>query len=425
MAITITQSPAQEDLIGRRLIYSATTTNGLNAGFQFTVVVSSTLGTTTLRVPLNVAGTAIIDVAKLLLLKNQELYSGVSIHRQTAPVQEPTGAGCLINYTVSFQEGWTVAGVYTLQGTPTTVTRSLLWNATLQATDPYSTTLQSRYLLNGQSQRFLSDRTADTFSWLYGNHFGFGPASNTIFIPVRNADWGVLSIAYLTTKTATNLTVTIFESDGTPNSFNISLSTHNQSTMWHYPVFPANLNASSETGWLKPQDYPNWRCITVRAVNGSGSAQSATYVLYNADTYGPKDCIQDNVRLAWKGSGGSWEYVNFIKKSEPSYNIERKQMRKVLGNYGATYTMTGQEAGLTETENFVDQIITANSDYVSEGGFEYLRGLFVSKQVHIVTDAGTHIPVVVEDNNFVSKRTRDGKYYAQSIRIKLSNYLWT
>ena len=103
MAITITQSPAQEDLIGRRLIYSATTTNGLNAGFQFTVVVSSTLGTTTLRVPLNVAGTAIIDVAKLLLLKNQELYSGVSIHRQTAPVQEPTGAGCLINYTVSFQ----------------------------------------------------------------------------------------------------------------------------------------------------------------------------------------------------------------------------------------------------------------------------------------------------------------------------------
>jgi len=428
MAITIAQQPSNEDVVGRKVMLTATSTNSSNTGFKFTVIVTSTLGTNTFLIPVNPAGAAILDISQLIVLRNQDLFSGVSVHALTAPVQEPDGFGAIYSYTLSVQEGWIVSGVYTLQGSATTVTKDMMWNANLQATFPYTYSLPSRFLLDSLNKRLLSDLQPDTYNWLYSNYFGIAESVSNIFVPVREADYGVLSVAYLTTKTVTGILVTIIDSTGTSNAFTIDVSATPESTMWHYPLYPANLNASTETGWLKPSDFPNWRAIRIQAF-GAGSpptVKSSVYYLYNADTYGPKDCIQDNVRLAWKGSGGSWEYFNFMKKSEKSYQIERKQVRKVLGTYGSTYTMTGQESGLQETENIVDQLITANSDWITEGTFTYLRGLFVSKQVHIVEDrTGRIIPVVVEDSNFTEKQTRDGKVYNQQIRLKLSNYLWT
>jgi hypothetical protein len=313
-----------------------------------------------------------------------------------------------------------------LQGSATVLTKDMMWNANLQATFNYNYTLGSRFLLDSVFKRFLSDLETDTYSWLYGNFYEYAPAFTRVFIPVREADWGVLSLAYLTTKSVVNLTVSIIDAGGGVNAFTIDTTTHPESTMWHYPVFPANLNASTETGWLKPSNYPGWQAIRVQAFASGASARSVAYFLFNTDNDGPKDCIQDNIRLAWKGSGGAWEYFNFTKKSEKSYNIERKQVRKVLGTYGSSYVMTGQEAGLQETETIVDQIITANSDWIREETFTYLRGLFVSKQVHIIDDkTGRIIPVVVEDSNFTEKQTRDNKVYNQQIRIKLSNQLWT
>lgn len=425
MAITIAQQPSNEDVVGRKVMLTATSTNSGNTGFKFTVIVTSTLGANTFLIPVNPSGAAILDISQLIILRNQDLFSSVSVHALTAPIQEPNGFGAIYSYTISVQEGWVVSGVYTLQGSATNLSKAFLWSATLQANQPYNQSL-SNYLLDAATKRFLSDVNINTYNWLFGNYFGYEEGSTRVFIPVREADFGVLSVAYLTTKVVQNIVVSIIDSVGGVNTFSINVTTHPQSTMWHYPLYPANLNASSEIGWLKPSDFPNWRAIRVQAFDVSSAARSVAYFLYNTDTYGPKDCIQDNVRLAWRGAGGGWEYFNFIKKSEKSYQIERKQVRKVLGTYGSTYVMTGQEAGLQETEAIVDQLITANSDWITEGTFTYLRGLFVSNQVHIVEElTGRIIPVVVEDSNFVQKQTRDGKVYNQQIRLKLSNYLWT
>ena len=422
MAITITQQPAQDALANRRLMFAATSNNSANTGFRFRVVVTTTQGTNSFWIPPNPSGAAIIDIAQLVKLNNQEINSSASIHKIIAPLLEPSGNGVIYDYSVSIQEAWEVAGVLTLQGSATVSTYDMMFNGNLQASDPNTTSISTRYTLDSSTKRFASDRKPTTHYWLYGNLYGLAPDSSTIYIPVREADWGVMTIPWTRTKVANALKVTIYEADGTNTAASLNVGGINAGDMYHYPFYPANLNVNT-SGLPKPSDYPDWRYITIQALENN-AARSMKYVLYNTANLLQKECIYNNIRIAWKGFGGSWEYFNFIKKNEKSYNIDRKQYRKVLGTYGSTYTMIGQERGLTEVDVVAEQVITANSDWLSEGEFEFLTGLFVSRQVMIVNDDGTHTPVVVQDSGFTERKTRDGKQVNQQIQLKYSNNLW-
>lgn len=423
MAITITQQPANSDVGNRRLMFACTSTNSGNTGFKFKIIVTTTQGTNTFWIPPNINGAAILDIAQLIKLNNQEIYSGASVHKLLTVQKETTGFGAIYDYTISVQESWLVAGVQTLQGTPTTNTYNMVWNGVLQASDPQTTDLATRYRLDSQFKRWLSDRKWNTHNWLYANLHNFSPSTDKTFIPVREQDWGVMSVAWYPNKSATKIRLIMYEDDGTPHTTDIDVSSQVAGEMYHFPLYPANLNAQTN-GWEKPSTYPNWPFYSVQALNASNTPVSIRYIFYNVADKIPVECLFSPVRLAWKGFGGSWEYFNFTKRNEKSYNIERKQYRKVLGSYGTTYTMIGQERGLTETEIVSEQLITANSDWISENEFEFLTGLFTSRQVMIVNDNGTHTPVVVQDAGFTEKKARDGKLVNQTIQLKYSNNLW-
>ena len=423
MALNITQQPATEDVSNRRLMFACTSDNSANIGFKFRLIVTTTQGTNSFWIPPNPSGAAILDIAQLIKLNNQEVYSSASVHKLLVPTQETSGQGAIYSYTISMQEAWEVDGVLTLQGSATVNTYNMVWNGCLQASDPQSTPLGSRYLLDNGFKRFASDLLPETYPWLYANLHNFAPSSQRVFIPVREEDFGVLTIPYLTTKSVAKIRLTVYEDDGTPHITDIDVTTHPQGTLWNYPLFPGNLNAQS-LGWVKPSDYPNWPFITIQALNSSDAARSVTYIMYNVRDKVPVECLFDNRRLAWKGFGGGWEYFNFTKKSTKEYTIERKQYRKVLGDYTTAYVMNGEMRGLTETDIVAEQFIVANSNWVTEGEFEYLRGLFVSRQVMLVDDRGVSTPVVVEDAGFAERKDRDGKMINQTIRIKFSNNLW-
>ena len=129
--------------------------------------------------------------------------------------------------------------------------------------------------------------------------------------------------------------------------------------------------------------------------------------------------------MAWVGFGGSWEYFNFTKKNEESIEIERKRYQQVLGTYGTSFTQNGMQRGLTEVGNITKRFLTINSDWISEGEFQFLRGLMVSRQVHWVQDDGTFIPMLVEDNTYTEQRTRDGKLKNLTVKLSYANNLWT
>ena len=417
MAITIVDEPLAITPVGQRLMIVATSDNVAEPGFRYKV--SQIIGAATIDfyIPPNPSDALIFDVAPLLTTSNMEvLLTGDSVHETVTAEQETTG---YVRVDMSLEEAWEVSGVLT--DDPDALGPTLLgydvWNGTFQASDGYKPSV-SRFTLDGPTKCGLSDRQWDTHTWNYAETFGFSAATNKVFIPCTEADWGVMNIIP-TLGSATKLRFTIYASNGTPTSADLTII-----EVAPYPVYPANVNVNTDS-LPKPMDFPGWRCYTVQALDGSNNPVSVLYVFYNATLWGNTDCRYDRIRLAWVGFGGSWEYQNFIKLNEITNAVERKTYRKVWGNYGSTFTATGMDAGLTSVKTVVDQTLLATSDWLEENEFLFLRGLFVSNQVHWVQDDGTFYPVIVEDNSYTEKKARNGKLVNQSIRVKLANQLWT
>jgi hypothetical protein len=186
------------------------------------------------------------------------------------------------------------------------------------------------------------------------------------------------------------------------------------------PAYPKTLETT--TTLLNPADYPNFKYYSLMVTNDTGTTQlSAEYIFYPYD----EPCIYDNVRLAWWSPvSGGFDYFNFDKKNEQSIEVERKRVQRVVGNYSTASGGFGYDTadrGLMEGDIETRTYITMTSDYIRENEFALLKNMIRSKSVYIINDDATILPVVIEENGFTSRRTRDGKLYQLTIKVRYSN----
>jgi len=198
---------------------------------------------------------------------------------------------------------------------------------------------------------------------------------------------------YSSPNTAANYRVELWNSFGAPSSVIVPLDGSPQEGI---PCYPANLVNSLVGSMPDPSGVNGWRYYRVSLQNASSQRVSKFYYFYNAELYGQYDCRYNNVRVAWVSSRGGWDYFNFIKKSEVTNQIERKQFKRVLMN-GTASIFSRYDRQNFDRANIVTRTITINSDWVQENEYIFLRSLLVSNQVHIVNSDGTHIPVSVEE----------------------------
>jgi hypothetical protein len=127
--------------------------------------------------------------------------------------------------------------------------------------------------------------------------------------------------------------------------------------------------------------------------------------------------------LAWVNSRGGWDYFNFIKKSEITDNVERKQFKRVLFN-GTSSIFTPYDRQLYDRQNIVTQNLTITSDWIQENEYIYLRSLLASNQVQLLT--GTDMrPVSLTETSFLERRERNGKLYNVTLKLSYSQDYWT
>jgi hypothetical protein len=404
MAITIQQQPEQFTPVGQRLIYVASSTNSGNAGFRYIF----DFGDFTINVQPNASGYGVLDIAPII---REKLYH--STLANFANIQDETSSVVYARATI--KEGWLINGVFT----PTTVGQALsrrgyFFLAEYQVSDGFLPDTNTRYALNTTDKYLLSERLNTTHVWSDYTSVG-GLTTDEVYIPARLSDYGVMySVGQISTQLpdteAVEIAINIFNQSNTLiDTITYALS-GDPLAVNAFGAYPMNLLSDGAT-------MTNWKWYDVYARNIGGTRVSRRYVFYKIED----DCTFDNVRLMWTNSCGGVDYFNFTKKSELSYNYERKQYQKVIGDYNAsTFSFNTYDRGVTDRYVGTTKGLVINSDWLSVGEFEFLNTLMRSNDVYIVTDGGGQIPVLVDATNYVVKDERYSKLYNLTINLKYS-----
>jgi len=406
MAITINDQPYEYTPIGQRLMLVASSTNVANAGFRFVF----DFGSFQVNVQPNAVNKGILDLAPIFResLEHTIKHSSVDFDVEYSSVA---------NISCTIKEGWLVDGVFTVSGSGMAdIDDVFAFLAEYQVADGYKPNPNTRYALDGTSAYMMSERTNETHKWSEAASRGL--SSDWVYIPTRLADWGIMyaptNSGLLVDNDANSVIITTYDNSNTLIDTQFGTLATDTNGVATFPAF-----ASSVINY--GVDFTNAKYYTIQAGNVTSfpiyTPSSRVYCFYLVDD----DCRFDNVRMGWSNTCGGVDYFNFTKKSELSYNYDRKQYQKVVGSYNASsFTFNDYDRGMTDRYVTTTKGLQINSDWVSVGEFNLLQTLCRSNDVFIINDDGTQVPVLVDTQNFVIKDERYSKLYNVTLNLKYS-----
>jgi hypothetical protein len=406
MAITIEEQPYEYTPVGQRLMIVCRSTNVANAGFRFVF----DFGAFQVNVQPNAQNKGMLDLAPIF---RESLQHDASILTTTNTTENSSVA--FISCTI--KEGWLVDGVFTVSGSGMAdIDDVYAFLAEYQISDGYKPDPNVRYGMDGITKYLMSERNVDTHKW--SEAAARGLSSDYVYIPTRVADYGVLYAPSATALLPDNdFDIAVFSTYGNDNvlidTVNVNLSSADNLVN----VIGANpMNLMS--GGL---DFTGVKYYTIQIGKEIAfpvyTPASRVYCFYIV----PDDCRFDNVRLGWTNTVGGVDYFNFTKKSELSFNYDRKQYQKVVGSYNtSSFTFNTWDRGATDRYVTTTKGLQINSDWISVGEFELLQTLCRSNDVFIIGDDATMTPVLVDTQNFVIKDERYSKLYNVTLNLKYS-----
>jgi hypothetical protein len=407
MAITIDDQPYEYTPVGQRLMLVASSTNVANAGFRFVF----DFGSFTVNVQPNASSVGILDLAPIF---RESLFHEPSLITTSLDAEDKSVA--FISCTI--KEGWLVDGVFTVSGTGMADIQDLsAFLAEYQVSDGYRPNPNTRYALDGITKYLMSERNVDTHKW--SEAAARGLSSDYVYIPTRVADYGLLYAPSATMILQDNdFDIVVFssydDSDVLIDTQFLTLDS-DPSIVNVVGAFYANVDANAIV------DLTGAKYYTIQFGKETAfpvyTPSSRVYCFYIV----PDDCRFDNVRLGWTNTVGGVDYFNFTKKSELSFNYDRKQYQKVVGSYNtASFSFNTYDRGATDRYVTTTKGLQINSDWVSVGEFNLLQTLCRSNDVYIINDDGTMTPVLVDTQNFVIKDERYSKLYNVTLNLKYS-----
>ena len=406
MAITIDDQPYEYTPVGQRLMLVASSDNVAEVGFRFVF----DFGAFQVNVQPNASNKGILDLAPIF---REQLQHEAAQHFQTTDTENTSVA--FISCTI--KEGWLIDGVFTVSGAGMAdIDDVYAFLAEYQVSDGYKPNPNTRYALDGITKYAMSERTIDTHKWIEANARGL--SDQYVYIPTRLADYGVLYAPSYTALLIDNdfdvAVISTYDDNDALIETQFFAMAINDSVVNVIAAFYANV---ADTGI----DLTGAKYYTIQFGKETAfpvyTPASRVYCFYII----PDDCRFDNVRLGWTNTCGGVDYFNFTKKSELSYNYDRKQYQKVVGQYNAaTFSFNTYDRGTTDRYVNTTKGLQINSDWISVGEFELLQTLCRSNDVFIINDDATLTPVLVDTQNFVIKDERYSKLYNVTLNLKYS-----
>ena len=138
------------------------------------------------------------------------------------------------------------------------------------------------------------------------------------------------------------------------------------------------------------------------------------------------ECSYNGVRFAWKNEFGVWDYYTFTLQSDSTFNINRSSFEQTFVDYSTANNSVAydkQRRGAKQFYNALNNVKTANSNWLTDAEAQWLRELFFSANVYI--QEGTEmLPVVITSANMTEKTNpRTQKMFQYSIEFQPANQL--
>ena len=182
----------------------------------------------------------------------------------------------------------------------------------------------------------------------------------------------------------------------------------------------------------------NWDYYKVWAEDDDGNEISKDYYFYKQEV-----CKGfEKFRLTWLNRLGVWDYFNFTKKNVRKVNSKRETYQQIKGSWNdEIYRKHGYKGGTKTFSTNSKEVITLQTDYITEEAAQWLEELFTSPDVYVlqeraVLDGGSTSsassvffdiinkfiqPCIVKTSSYTRKTTANDKLKQYTLEIEMSH----
>lgn len=136
----------------------------------------------------------------------------------------------------------------------------------------------------------------------------------------------------------------------------------------------------------------------VKAISGSAVMASLPYKIVD-------ECYYTPVRVAYKNKYGQFDWFNFYKRHDVTFNTDQRLYQPQLGTWSSA-TLGYSKFQTRQQRYIVDatEVLSVNTDYIEEGYNDLFKQLLVSDEIYWVIDnQGNVRPLTVQTNSLQFK----------------------
>jgi len=177
-------------------------------------------------------------------------------------------------------------------------------------------------------------------------------------------------------------------------------------------VGPKNLNLAVDNSIISGSsiDFSTIDSIDVYAYStATTSVVSATYK-FEID----RECSRyETYRFMWLNRLGAFDYYNFRKRSDTTYEIDKSTYQKKLGNFktgNPNYGYNIGDRGSVVNNVKINETVSVNSDWVTEAESKWLYELFQSPEVYVI-DGDNILPITIRNNSYTEGKRENQKLF--------------
>jgi hypothetical protein len=211
-----------------------------------------------------------------------------------------------------------------------------------------------------------------------------------------------------------------------------------QAAIQYTGVGTGNINNCTNSGVPALWDY-----YTVSALSDASAATVISKVYY---FYRQEVCKGfEKFRLTWLNRLGVWDYFNFTKKNVRKVNSKRSTYQQIKGSWNEDkYIKHGYKGGKKVFSTNSKEVVTLQTDFITEEAAEWLEELFTSPEVFVLqerndvqTEAGLQDcadegerrniinkyvqPCIITTSSYTRKTTANDKLKQYTVEIEMSH----